>query len=152
MKCEVSSEVAMRQLGEKLGRAIATGGVVELVGDVGAGKTTLTKGIAEGLGVSDPVQSPTFSISRVYETSGGSQFCHYDFYRLPEAGIMADELDEVMSDDSNVVVVEWADSVNDVLPADRLKIVITTTAETDREVEIFALGESSAKVLGALAC
>ena len=132
----------MNSLEEMLdfGRTIASrlrgGEVIELVGDVGAGKTTFTKGLATGLGVQDTVQSPTFTISREYATSGTLHLVHYDFYRLDDAGIMADELAETLSESSNVTVVEWAETVAAVLPKDRLTLAINLVAddETAREL------------------
>ena len=82
----------MLAFGQKIATRLQGGEVLELVGDVGAGKTTFTKGLALGLGVQGTVQSPTFTISREYETSSAIRLVHYDFYRLQEAGIMADEL------------------------------------------------------------
>ena len=72
-------------LGEKLGKSLHGGEVIELVGDIGAGKTALTKGIAKGMGVDDDVQSPTFTISRLYEGRNRIRLAHYDFtgFRKP---------------------------------------------------------------------
>ena len=135
----------MKQLGEAIGRSVSGGEVLELVGDIGAGKTTLTKGIARALGINEPVQSPTFTISRVYDSPKGLRLAHYDFYRLSEAGIMGDEIREVMDDDS-VVVVEWAGAVDDDLPKDRLVVKITTISEEERLVEFHPGGKKSAEL------
>lgn len=135
----------MKQLGEAIGRSVSGGEVLELVGDIGAGKTTLTKGIAQALGINEPVQSPTFTISRVYDSSKGLRLAHYDFYRLGEAGIMGDEIREVMDDDS-VVVVEWAGAVDDDLPKDRLVVKITTISEEERLVEFHPGGKKSTEL------
>lgn len=67
MTLVIASSLAMQRLGQVIGRSLKGGEVIELVGDIGAGKTTLTKGIAEGLDIAEPVQSPTFTISRVYQ-------------------------------------------------------------------------------------
>lgn len=136
----------MKQLGEAIGRSVSGGEVLELVGDIGAGKTTLTKGIARVLGINEPVQSPTFTISRVYDSPKGLRLAHYDFYRLSEAGIMGDEIREVMDDDS-VVVVEWAGAVDDDLPNDRLIVKITTIGEEERLVEFQPGGQKSSQLL-----
>lgn len=130
----IDNEARMKQLGEAIGRSVSGGEVLELVGDIGAGKTTLTKGIARALGINEPVQSPTFTISRVYDSPKGLRLAHYDFYRLGEAGIMGDEIREAADDDS-VVVVEWAGAVDDDLPKDRLVVKITTISEEERLVE-----------------
>lgn len=135
----------MKQLGEAIGRSVSGGEVLELVGDIGAGKTTLTKGIARALGVNEPVQSPTFTISRVYDSPKGLRLAHYDFYRLGEAGIMGDEIREAMDDDS-VVVVEWAGAVDDDLPKDRLVVKITTISEEERLVEFHPGGKKSTEL------
>ena len=135
----------MKQLGEAIGRSVSGGEVLELVGDIGAGKTTLTKGIARALGINEPVQSPTFTISRVYDSPKGLRLAHYDFYRLSEAGIMGDEIREAMDDDS-VVVVEWAGAVDDDLPKDRLVVKITTISEEERLVEFHPGGKKSTKL------
>lgn len=135
----------MKQLGEAIGRSVSGGEVLELVGDIGAGKTTLTKGIARALGISEPVQSPTFTISRVYDSPKGLRLAHYDFYRLSEAGIMGDEIREAMDDDS-VVVVEWAGAVDDNLPKDRLVVKITTISEEERLVEFHPGGKKSTEL------
>jgi tRNA threonylcarbamoyladenosine biosynthesis protein TsaE len=124
--------------------------VLELIGDVGTGKTTLTKGLAEGLAISEPVQSPTFTISRVYAARDGLHLHHYDFYRLGEAGIMAEDVNEVMHDPAAVTVIEWSGAVSDVLPADRLQISIHATDENERNVTVNAGGERSQALLEAV--
>ena len=135
----------MRRLGEAIGQSVSGGEVLELVGDIGAGKTTLTKGIARALGINEPVQSPTFTISRVYDSPKGLRLAHYDFYRLSEAGIMGDEIREAADDDS-VVVVEWAGAVDDDLPKDRLVVKITTISEEERLVQFHPSGKKSAEL------
>ena len=135
----------MKQLGEAIGRSVSGGEVLELVGDIGAGKTTLTKGIARVLGINEPVQSPTFTISRVYDSPKELRLAHYDFYRLSEAGIMGDEIREAM-DDNSVVVVEWAGAVDDDLPKDRLVVKITTISEEERLVEFHPGGKKSTEL------
>ena len=135
----------MKQLGEAIGRSVSGSEVLELVGDIGAGKTTLTKGIAQALGINEPVQSPTFTISRVYDSPRGLRLAHYDFYRLGEAGIMGDEIREAMDDDS-VVVVEWAGAVDDDLLEDRLVVKITTISEEERLVEFHPGGKKSTEL------
>ncbi|MBR0480432.1 tRNA (adenosine(37)-N6)-threonylcarbamoyltransferase complex ATPase subunit type 1 TsaE [Candidatus Saccharibacteria bacterium] len=111
--------------------------VVELLGDVGAGKTTLTRGIAEGLGVSTPVTSPSFTISKRYAFSMDEQegvLIHYDFYRLPDPGLMSEELDENLNSPNTVVILEWADSVEGILPDNRIRIEIKYLDDGGREV------------------
>lgn len=125
----------MRILGRQLARLLKGGECLELIGDVGAGKTTLVKGIANGLGIDEAVQSPSFTISRVY-TADSLSLHHYDFYRLPDAGILEYEFAESVSDPTVITIVEWADIVHDILPKARIRITIVPFAETSRRVTI----------------
>lgn len=147
MQVVVNSEGEMRQFSEKLGRILKGGEVIELIGDIGAGKTTFTKGLALGLDVKEYIQSPTFTISRVYAARDDLELRHYDFYRLSDAGIMNEELNESVSLDKTVVVIEWAGLVDSVLPDDRLQIDIETTGEDSRLLSIRATGSASKAVL-----
>lgn len=147
MILEVQNETEMKALGERLGVVMGGGEIIELVGDVGAGKTTLTKGIARGLAIDEDVQSPSFTISRVYEARDGLFLAHYDFYRLHDAGIMNSELHETLNDPKTITIVEWGDIVAGVLPADRLSVHITPLSEMTRRVELRASGERAAKIL-----
>lgn len=139
MITKVSSENEMQDLGAELGARFHGGEIIELSGDVGAGKTTLAKGVAKGLGVSDVVQSPSYAISRLYEARDGLKLAHYDFYRLKEPGIMAQELGEAMSDNHTIVLIEWADEVSGLLPANRISIKITPLDQTSRQLEILGI-------------
>jgi tRNA threonylcarbamoyladenosine biosynthesis protein TsaE len=133
---EVASEQETRALGEKLGRLLKGGEVIELVGDVGAGKTTFVKGLARGLAIDEDVQSPSFTISRVYDARNNLQLAHYDFYRLSDAGIMANELTETTQDPETITVIEWADIVEGVLPARRLRMTFASPTETSRTITL----------------
>ncbi|MDB5176677.1 MAG: uncharacterized protein JWN75_345 [Candidatus Saccharibacteria bacterium] len=133
---EVNSEHEMQRLGERLGRLCSGGEVIELVGDVGAGKTTLVRGLAVGLGIEETVQSPSFTISRLYDAENGKRLAHYDFYRLNDAGIMAQELAEMIGTHGTITVIEWAGAVENVLPADKLTITITAPSPTQRQLII----------------
>ena len=150
MILEVNSESEMKSFGARLGAVASGGEVFEMVGDVGAGKTTLVKGLAVGLGIDEDVQSPSFTISRVYESESGMRLVHYDFYRLQDAGILTNELAENQADDKTVTVIEWADIVDDVLPSDRLQINITPITEDSRRIELKANGELSSKLIEAI--
>lgn len=132
MSYVIKNESEMQEFGKKIAKKLVLGDVLELIGDVGAGKTTLMKGLALGLGVADDVQSPSFTISRVYQMQVG-ELVHYDFYRLDDAGIMADELDDRVYEKQSIIAVEWADSVSGVLPVNRVVIKIDY-AENGRSV------------------
>lgn len=140
----------MQSFGEYIGGLLRGGEVIELVGDVGAGKTTLVRGIARGLGISETVQSPSFTISRVYDARDGLRLTHYDFYRLEQPGIMADELADTLQDNKTVTVLEWGETVKNILPIDRLTITITPEGETSRYLRLHLSGHFSKELEGRL--
>jgi tRNA threonylcarbamoyladenosine biosynthesis protein TsaE len=150
MIIEVKDEDETKSLGLSIGLSLQGGEVIELVGDVGTGKTTLVKGLAVGLGIDEYIQSPSFTINRTYEGRNDIKLSHYDFYRLDDAGIMADELGEEIGSPGTVTIIEWAGVVEGVLPVDRLSVLITSPSETARKFEISAGGEISRKLEGEL--
>jgi tRNA threonylcarbamoyl adenosine modification protein YjeE len=102
---EIDSPEDMERLGEQIGRMLQPGDLVVLTGRLGAGKTTLTRGIAQGVGVRGPVQSPTFVIARTHPSLvGGAPLVHVDAYRLGSA-VELDDLD--IDVDNSIVIVEW---------------------------------------------
>lgn len=109
--------------------------VFELIGDVGTGKTTLVRGIAQGLGIEEPVTSPSFTISKSYACPDGRTLIHYDFYRLDDPGLMAEDLEENLKNPHNIVVIEWSDTVKDILPKDHITVNIKYNDDGSREVE-----------------
>ncbi len=142
------SAEATERLGEEIGSRLRGGEVIELVSDLGGGKTTFVRGLARGMGSSHKVSSPTFTISQEYK-AGSKTVVHFDFYRLDEPGLMADELAESISDPHAVVVVEWGDIVADVLPGDRITITILATGNDSRKLTVeypgslaYAMGDS----------
>jgi hydrolase, P-loop family len=132
---EINSTEEMIEFGKEIGSNLEGGSVLELIGDVGAGKTTFTKGLALGLGVLETVQSPTFTISRVYE-GDNLTLSHYDFYRLNDYGIMKMELAENLSDPQNITVVEWAGELADILPEKHLRLIFESISEDKRLVKV----------------
>ena len=147
MNIEIENEDNMKLFGEKLGQLLCGGEIIELIGDVGAGKTTLVKGIAVGLGVNEYVQSPSFTINRIYDGRDDIKLSHYDFYRLENAGIMGNELKEAVDDIKTVVIVEWAGAVSEVLPTDRLSINMISPTENSRKLSINSGGLISNKLM-----
>jgi tRNA threonylcarbamoyladenosine biosynthesis protein TsaE len=130
-----NSSASTEQLGHNIGTRLRGGEVIELDSDLGGGKTTFVRGLAAGMGSDDAVSSPSFTISQVYQ-AGNLTLHHYDFYRLPDAGLMQQELAEVLEDPQAVVVVEWAGVVENVLPAERISVVIKPTGENAREFSV----------------
>lgn len=135
-------------LAERVGRVLKGGEVIELISDLGGGKTTFTRGLVRGVGSTDKVASPTFTISKLYKTPT-MDIHHFDFYRLNEAGIMADELAEVIEDPRAIAVVEWAEVVAHVLPDKRLTVSIQQTPEGNRHL-LFKAPSSLAYIMEAL--
>ncbi|MBR3157144.1 tRNA (adenosine(37)-N6)-threonylcarbamoyltransferase complex ATPase subunit type 1 TsaE [Candidatus Saccharibacteria bacterium] len=109
--------------------------VIELIGDVGAGKTTFVRGFAKGLGINSPVTSPSYTISKTYALPHDGELVHYDFYRLEDPGLMANNLDEAIKDNS-IVVVEWGKSVQNILPKNRITISIKLQDDNSRKLII----------------
>jgi len=125
-------------VGEAVGSQLRAGDLVVLTGDLGAGKTTFTKGLARALGVSRPVTSPTFTIVQEYE--GRVPVAHVDVYRLDRIQELYDlGFEELLED--RVTVVEWGEAVALVLPRDRVDVRIAMVDDDDRRVlEIVASG------------
>jgi len=136
---KINSEAELIEVGATLGKELNTPAVVELVGDVGAGKTTFTRGLAQSLGVSENITSPSFTIAKRYAfTQQNSQktLVHYDFYRLPDPGIMYEEIAEEIANPDSIVVVEWGGDVADLLPKKHIMVRIKVLDDGGREVEI----------------
>lgn len=113
------------------------GEVIELRSDLGGGKTTFARGLVRGAGSKDNVASPTFTLNRQYNAKS-FKISHFDFYRLDDPGILSDQLAESL-DNGDVVVVEWADIVKDVLPDERLSIEIKQAADSpDERIIVFS--------------
>lgn len=120
---ETKSAQATEAVAEIIGANLRGGEIIELASDLGGGKTTFVRGLARGANSADQVSSPTFTVSKVY-TAGRLEIHHFDFYRLAEAGIMSREVAELAGDPAVVLVVEWSDVVQSVLPAERLVLRI----------------------------
>ncbi|WP_412077086.1 tRNA (adenosine(37)-N6)-threonylcarbamoyltransferase complex ATPase subunit type 1 TsaE [Streptomyces xanthophaeus] len=121
----ISSPDAMRELGRRIADLLRPGDLVLLTGELGAGKTTLTRGLGEGLGVRGAVTSPTFVIARVHPSLGdGPPLVHVDAYRLGGGLDEMEDLDLDVSLPESVVVVEWGDGKVEELSDDRLHVVI----------------------------
>ncbi|HBF79342.1 MAG TPA: tRNA (adenosine(37)-N6)-threonylcarbamoyltransferase complex ATPase subunit type 1 TsaE [Streptomyces sp.] len=131
----VESPEQMRDLGRRIAAVLAPGDLVMLTGELGAGKTTLTRGLGEGLGVRGAVTSPTFVIARVHPPLGtGPALVHVDAYRLGGGLDEMEDLDLDVSLPESVVVVEWGDGKVEELAEDRLHVVIDrAVGDTDDE-------------------
>ena len=134
-------------LGERIGRALEPGMVVALIGELGAGKTTLAKGIARGLEVPDLVHSPTFTL--IHEHKGRIPVYHFDLYRLDTIEQIEDLGYEDYFHGPGVTIVEWAEKIQALLPEDHLEICITGEDEA-RTFTLRATGPVSKMMLSSL--
>ena len=116
------------ELGEKIGQMAKPGMVISLTGDLGVGKTVFTEGLAKGLGIEEPVNSPTFTIVQVYE-KGRLPMYHFDVYRIGDI----EEMDEIGYEDyfygEGVCLIEWADLIREILPEQMCRVTIEKDLE-----------------------
>lgn len=137
---------ATLSLGKKLGELLQPGMLITLDGDLGAGKTTFTKGIGQGLQIKRVINSPTFTILKQYR--GRLQLSHFDAYRLE--GQDNDLGFEEIFDSDDVCVVEWPEFISDILPEKRLEIQINKIDENARKFILKAIGKEYVQLLEAL--
>lgn len=130
-----NSESETHKVAEKIAEKIKKGGVICLFGEIGAGKTTFTKGLAQSLGIEQfVVKSPTYTFIRSYETDNG-QLHHIDLYRLEQVDeLLLQEIEELTDDPTNIVIIEWADRMGENLPKNRIDISLEYRGENSREI------------------
>lgn len=135
---KINSEQEMLLYGEKFAKKIKFPMVIELIGDVGAGKTTFVRGLAKGLGITEPATSPSFTISKSYALPDNKRLTHYDFYRLQDPGLMTDDLSESINDENTITIIEWSDTVSNLLPKDRTIVKIEYVDDGSRNLSLTA--------------
>ena len=139
MKFESFSAEETYALGKKLGEEAKPGAVYCLSGDLGVGKTVFTKGFAVGLGVTDTVNSPTFTIVQVY--NGRMPFYHFDVYRIEEP----EEMEEIGYEDyfygDGACMIEWAELIEELIPADAVKVCIRKDLQKGTEYRLITVSE-----------
>ncbi|MBR6536469.1 MAG: tRNA (adenosine(37)-N6)-threonylcarbamoyltransferase complex ATPase subunit type 1 TsaE [Lachnospiraceae bacterium] len=139
MKFESFSAEETYALGKKLGEEAKPGAVYCLSGDLGVGKTVFTKGFAVGLGVTDTVNSPTFTI--VQEYNGRLPFYHFDVYRIEEP----EEMEEIGYEDyfygDGACMIEWAELIEELIPADAVKVRIRKDLQKGTDYRLITVGE-----------
>jgi len=143
------SAAETQELGERLGQLLQPGHVVALVGELGAGKTCLTQGIARGLGVEGPVTSPTFIMVNEYRTASGATFYHIDCYRFEKNGVaqaLVIGVDELLGGDG-ICVVEWAERIEPLLPQERLTVTLIYVDHSSRHLRFEASGQRHVTLL-----
>jgi len=149
LELRTGSAEATREVGWALAGSLRRGDAVILTGELGAGKTTLVQGVARGLAIDDPVVSPTFTLVREYE--GRLPVAHVDVYRLERVQDVVDLGLQELGTGDDVLLVERGDVIEELLPADRLRIELTVADETDdRRIVVSATGWSWADRWGGL--
>ena len=145
-ECATADET--RACGQRLAAALKPGDVVVLSGRLGSGKTLFTSGIASGLGVEEPVLSPSFVLVRIYD-SGFMPLVHADVYRVGTFNEF-DDLDVLELASEGVLVIEWGDAVEAALPEDHLRVVFTVDENEGRTVTFVGHGSWSGRQLDVL--
>ena len=126
----------MNEFGLKLASKLPNGTVVALLGDLGAGKTTLVRSVAKGLGIDEVVQSPTFNIMKLY-LKGNRPLIHIDAYRLADLNTDIG-LDEYIGYETGITMIEWPQFISNLLPQNTLYIEISITGETSRHLNVYS--------------
>lgn len=130
MIIETTSARETFALGRKIGEQAKPGQIYTLIGDLGVGKTVFTQGVAQGLDITEPISSPTFTIIQVYE-EGRLPFYHFDVYRIGDV----EEMEEIGYDDyffgEGICLIEWANLIEEILPEDIIRITIEKDLEKD---------------------
>ena len=123
-----------REIGHKLADLLPNGSVVLLKGDLGAGKTTLVRGVAEALGISEKITSPTFNIMKIY-LKGKKPLVHIDAYRLEDHNVDIG-LDEFIGIDRGLTFIEWPDYIKNLIPDNAIVITIKNIGNDQREISL----------------
>ena len=131
------TEAETEALGAGLARRLKPGSVVLLYGDLGAGKTVFSRGFARGLGITEPVSSPTYTIVQEYELPSGGRLYHMDLYRISdEHAALGFGVDEFLSDGDALALVEWPERIAGLLPDDAVRVELKHLSENEREIRI----------------
>ncbi|MBE6365979.1 MAG: tRNA (adenosine(37)-N6)-threonylcarbamoyltransferase complex ATPase subunit type 1 TsaE [Lentisphaerae bacterium] len=131
------SEAETENAAFELAKKLSPGCVLTLNGDLGAGKTVFARGFARGLGVTEAVSSPTYTIAQEYSLPGGNRLYHLDLYRISSAeSALAFGVDEFFDDPKGFALVEWPERIGNVIPDDAIKISIRHLDENSREISI----------------
>ena len=123
------------QLGEKIGELLHGGEVIAFTGDLGAGKTTMTRGISLGMGLGDEVTSPTFALLNIYQ-GDTLRLCHFDMYRIADSSQLESVSFYDCMDENTVIVIEWSENIADELDDDTIYIDIKRIDDDTREINI----------------
>ncbi|MCL2521579.1 MAG: tRNA (adenosine(37)-N6)-threonylcarbamoyltransferase complex ATPase subunit type 1 TsaE [Erysipelotrichales bacterium] len=138
-----NNRLETESIGRKIGSILNKGDCILLTGDLGAGKTTLTKGIGKGLNIIKDINSPTFTIMKIYQ--GRVPLYHFDFYRLHNDSEDFDLADYIEGD--GVAVIEWPDNARSLLPDEYLLAELTYLSDQSRKIRLSAKGQRYLKIM-----
>ncbi len=145
MKRQIANQAEMLALGAELAQKLPINFCLELVGDIGVGKTTLVKGLIKQLNSDLVATSPSFMINNRYQVDDQRIVSHFDFYRLSEVGLDDQQLIEDLADDKVGVIIEWSQTVAQLLPENRLIVEIEYQSDQARLVTIKGLDEDDSR-------
>lgn len=134
-----NSEAATENFASELAQSLPRGSVVTLNGNLGAGKTVFSRGFARGLGILEPVSSPTYTIIQEYCCPDGGYFFHMDLYRISDARSALDfGIDEYLNDPEAWCVIEWPERISEIIPANAIMVELTATDVNSRKITVTA--------------
>ena len=132
-----ASYTETEEAGFKLAQTLEFGSVVLLFGNLGAGKTVFSRGFARGLGITEPVSSPTYTIVQEYDIPGGGRLYHLDLYRISGVeSALAFGVDEFLDDSRAISLIEWPMRIDGILPDNCIKVTLTHIDDEKREITI----------------
>ena len=132
-----SSEEETEAVGRELAQSLPPGSSVLLRGNLGAGKTVFSRGFARGLGITEPVSSPTYTIVQEYELPAGGRLYHLDLYRISDVNAaLAFGVDEFLDDPSGVSLIEWPDRISGILPENAICVDIEHLSDSQRRLTV----------------
>jgi len=131
------SEAETEQFAAELAQSVDVGTIIALHGNLGAGKTVFSRGFARGLGITEPISSPTFTIIQEYPLEDSTWLFHLDLYRIQDSdAALAFGLDEYLEDPKSVMLIEWSERIPELLPEDTQHIYIIHKDENSREIQV----------------
>ena len=131
------SEQETESAGFQLAQTLPAGSTVLLNGNLGAGKTVFSRGFARGLGITEPVSSPTYTIVQEYDLPGGGRLYHLDLYRISDVNsALAFGVDEFLDDPNGIALVEWPERIEGILPDHAVQVTLEHVSDSERRISI----------------
>ncbi len=132
-----NSEQETELLATKIAQSLPVGSILALHGNLGAGKTVFSRGFARGLGITEPVSSPTYTIIQEYQLDDNNIFYHMDLYRIDNSiSALGFGIDEFFADAQGYSLIEWPERISDILPPHTIHLQLTVTGEDSRSIQV----------------